>query len=574
MDIKKSQNELSRISLESGTIYLNLSNAFPILIDELTAASRNDEKQAAFKRLKTDLEKILSMESVLFDKKDESIENLKKNNDFLSKGFDGTVGLLDEINDNIQQIQENSHDMDIISINTMIVSVKSGKKGQAFSYITNRLKQLSAGLNHQTEEVIAYKNEVQKEIADWKQKTNRSEKNSEDFVFDTSLLKTIQAQFQQIIEEIEALFEIARSSLAPVNAAMAGIQWQDIIRQSLEHVISTLGKILPAPSKRASLDDKLDTWVLNEKLLEAAIRIISTNEENIQKSVSIFKENFEKVNEIMDDAENKKQSLVLQSEHNAGLTVSVSNFDAEITKLIVYMKNFQRVQNSFVSDLKELQEVLKRMQFSFNEFLSLISNLEYITIAQRIEVTRNEEINTVKATVDHMADIIASTNDLIEKTQQVLKVFISKNSLLINNFIHDSKKADADLLAMEIEKNNLSLKITAFCDSYKNLLSSITVFSSSFYENFMLITKSIQDLLVLKESLNAEKQVLVAYKDEVIAIKNALLQEKGVDAWEVHNQELNDFINSFTILEDKQSAGSLSGVFFENGVEAGEITLF
>jgi len=48
MDIKKSQNELSRISLESGTIYLNLSNAFPILIDELTAASRNDEKQAAF----------------------------------------------------------------------------------------------------------------------------------------------------------------------------------------------------------------------------------------------------------------------------------------------------------------------------------------------------------------------------------------------------------------------------------------------------------------------------------------------------------------------------------------------
>ena len=88
MDIKKSQNELSRISLESGTIYLNLSNAFPILIDELTAASRNDEKQVAFKRLKTDLEKILSMESVLFDKKDEKgAEAIRKDFDKLTRNF-------------------------------------------------------------------------------------------------------------------------------------------------------------------------------------------------------------------------------------------------------------------------------------------------------------------------------------------------------------------------------------------------------------------------------------------------------------------------------------------------------
>ena len=140
--------------------------------------------------------------------------------------------------------------------------------------------------------------------------------------------------------------------------------------------------------------------------------------------------------------------------------------------------------------------------------------------------------------------------------------------------INDSKKADNEVLAMEIEKNNLSLQIDAFCDSYKNLSSSITVFSPSFYDNFLLITKSIQDLSVLKESLNAEKQLLITYKEEVLAIKNSLLQEKGVASWEVHNQELNDFINSFTILEDKQSASSLSGELFENGVEAGEITLF
>ena len=68
---------------------------------------------------------------------------------------------MDTIQDIILGIKDESENMEVISLNAMVVSIRSGKEGQAFSYITANLKQSSKRLIKQSDALIQYENTVQ-----------------------------------------------------------------------------------------------------------------------------------------------------------------------------------------------------------------------------------------------------------------------------------------------------------------------------------------------------------------------------------------------------------------------------
>ena len=71
------------------------------------------------------------------------------------------IHLLNTIQDIILGIKDESENMEVISLNAMVVSIRSGKEGQAFSYITGNLKQSSKRLIKQSDSLIQYENAVQ-----------------------------------------------------------------------------------------------------------------------------------------------------------------------------------------------------------------------------------------------------------------------------------------------------------------------------------------------------------------------------------------------------------------------------
>ena len=52
------------------------------------------------------------------------------------------------------------------------------------------------------------------------------------------------------------------------------------------------------------------------------------------------------------------------------------------------------------------------------------------------------------------------------------------------------------------------------------------------------------------------------------------MEKKGITEWTIHNDLFNNFIHQFTIVSDKQTAGNITGIDIEEGVEAGNITFF
>ena len=53
---------------------------------------------------------------------------------------------LDSIHARLEDIRNNSEELELISLNAMVISIKSGDKGRAFSCITENLKRLSASM--------------------------------------------------------------------------------------------------------------------------------------------------------------------------------------------------------------------------------------------------------------------------------------------------------------------------------------------------------------------------------------------------------------------------------------------
>ena len=167
-------HKLQTVSTETGKEFLTLSNAFPVLIREIDEKGSSATQLEDFERIIKELHSAIERQGVLLEKNRNFLNDFKTKNNNLFKGISDKVNLLDAIQDIILGIKDESENMEVISLNAMVVSIRSGKEGQAFSYITSNLKTSSKRLIKQSDALIQYENTVQ------------------------TLLKALEAEIQQV----------------------------------------------------------------------------------------------------------------------------------------------------------------------------------------------------------------------------------------------------------------------------------------------------------------------------------------------------------------------------------------
>ena len=83
-----------------------------------------------------------------------------------------------------------------------------------------------------------------------------------------------------------------------------------------------------------------------------------------------------------------------------------------------------------------------------------------------------------------------------------------------------------------------------------------------------------ENLEVLSTRLKNEQTALNNIQEKTLEVKASLMQKKGVSEWTIRNDLFNNFIHQFTVVSDKLTAGNVTGIDIEEGVEAGDITFF
>ncbi len=306
-DLKAIRADIQQCSDMTETLYTRLGEIFPSLLS-LVSDTDPSSSLSALKDILADL--IYGLSSTGDDNED-FLDGFNTRNEALFKDLAERMKSLDSIHERLEAIRNNSEELELISLNAMVISIKSGEKGRAFSCITENLKRLSAAMISLSNELmLEEKKLLEKNAALEKSFTvSRSQYDGVTKNHTVSLKESVLPALDHAYEDIASLEGNAGNTLSPIRQAMSGIQLQDIIRQSIDQVLLATKEIMPFDAQK-STEDQLDRISVDVQLLEICEKIIDDVQANVMKSVSVFSENWESVHRILDDVEQQRRNFL------------------------------------------------------------------------------------------------------------------------------------------------------------------------------------------------------------------------------------------------------------------------
>ena len=173
-----------------------------------------------------------------------------------------------------------------------------------------------------------------------------------------------------------------------------------------------------------------------------------------------------------------------------------------------------------------------------------------------------------------MANLIAQTQENVQTAQNQLQDFTDTCNSEIKKFLDASTKDDQNFHAVNRDKEEFSRDLEKTYKSLDQAAVNFSVYTPDFYTQYTSISKSIDNLHELSKLINDAQYELKQMLDLQEIEKASLLKKYQLVDSGIHNLDIIEFINHFTITADKQEAGNLAGITVSNGASSGEITFF
>lgn len=574
------RTEIQRCSESTEGVYTRLGEIFPSLL----AIVSDTDPESSLPALKDLVARIRDGLSSTGDDATDFFDGFNDRNARLFTELSERMNSLDGIHERLEAIRANSEELELISLNAMVISIKSGENGRAFSCITENLKRLSASMISLSNELMVEEKKLLEKNAGLERSFSvaRERREQVDREKAVSVQETILPAMNSAWEDLTIIEEKAGTAVRPIRQAMNGIQLQDIVRQSIDQVILAIQEIVPLDTQ-TDTEDQLDRISVDIQLLELCGRIIDDVHANVLKSIAIFSENWESVNGVLDEVELLRKRYIATYFDYTGrgnlslpylLEKTVQSFSGFIAKITV----FQREQKGMVQNSASIVTEVKYLRTLFETIRPIIARLQHVRITQQIEVAKNEALHSVRGTVEHMSELIYRTEDSVEETRKELEAFIESIESVTRGYGEDTKKDSRELDRIKEEKSTFFKLIQNDNEQLTTMLSDIHVYPDS----FQLLCREVDDALaVLRDiavQLETLKKGVLSTVEKYQNQRDELLGRTGSDNWVIKNDRLRELVERFTITAHKEAAGMIGGFSVEqndlSSIESGDVTLF
>lgn len=578
MDINRIREQIQECSEKTETIFTELGANFPsmLTLNRNTGGSSIPAIQAAMKNLVSGFSGISDEEKRFFR------EYNVKNNELFSQ-LNERMSMLDSLNKRVADIRTDSEELEIISLNAMVISIKSGEKGRAFSTITENLKRLSARMISLSNDLIHHEHLMLEKNGILKQSFQTLIASQDDFLKEDQTRDS--AGIERLISEASDYLSLMDSNAGkistPIRNAMSGVQLQDIVRQSIDQVHLALAEVQGVRAS-ASIEERLDQLTLDLDLLEVSSHILRDVERHLRESLRIFSDNWDMVHGILDSVEEMRRQFIKDfldgadpsGSIPAAMTALSRGFSDYITRLNLY----QRGQKAMVRDSAQIVTGVKNLRSLFDTIKPIIARLQHVRITQQIEVAKNPAIAAVKDTVEHMSELIMQADGRVRETRKDLEEFINAIEELTGSFTVSSEEAQRELERIKQEKMQFFSRMSQYQDDVTAHMYGLKIYPDSFSET----CRKIDGVLEMLNQTLAGISGISAHFGETIdsyrADRDRLLAQAGETEWSIHNDHLRKLAEKFTITTHKQAAGRIGGFDVEKRVldeiESGDVTLF
>ncbi|MFP4364516.1 MAG: hypothetical protein ACLFR1_11700 [Spirochaetia bacterium] len=583
-------SELNELVEKSESIFLDFASKYPKLLTEMDKSQVQAKGAISAFQAGTGKEAEGNVQAILL-RTQEGILNFKKRFKEIREEQDAQItelssGMksLDSLDEVIHNIREDSVEMELISLNAMTVAIKAGSEGRAFSYITEELKGIASKTIEFTEELTKRGQSILKMYKNFQDSVD-SVTEQQGLVF-TRISQGFEESFQgikqgleQTVAALQSLIDQSGETRSHINRIMEAIQLQDIIRQSVDHVIISLEEMRDVESDGSDRQLLLDELVFLNALPGLCIQLLDDVRANISTSKSVFADQAKQLQQKVEDLETKRKSYVdqLQEEDSREESSVVAAFHSAIgvlEKLFVDMDRALTQKQDVTQKGNTLMKEVRGMERAFKSFTILLKRFKNIDIASRIEVAKQQVLRDMGVTVDEMTDLTTTIDNDVNSALSVTKDFIRKTQSKMEDYEDSSSDEETLVRGFDQRMHFEYEELSEAKEMLFKLFDEFSLYTWDFVELVDSTNQDIKHLEALVSKIDEIKGILRSIRDQSKAQIDEILEDSEDHDWKIHNKRLQDIIQRFTILTHKKTAGEIGGFEVEEGIEAGEITFF
>ncbi|MFA6507342.1 MAG: hypothetical protein WCT14_14685 [Treponemataceae bacterium] len=563
---------------ESERLFLKFADTFPMFVKEMKASLEYSaltlSNIGSGSGLDDSLRKLFeSTRITIADASTQFQEMNKRDHAFLASLNSGiaTLGDLDTI---IARIKDDSVEMELISLNAMTVALKSGSAGKAFSVITEELKRLSMKTIQLTDLLTGNGKTLLSTFRRYREEVERMEKQQADLFegLDTRLrgsFSSLETSVREISSQMSALVSRSGNIEPPVRAIMETVQLQDIVRQSLDHVIMALDEI------DAISSDGVDDFIFASRLAELSCAMVRDVRESIAKAASTFKTKALIISDIVEDGEQRRRALLEEtfgSNDSGSAAASFKNASETLRSISSQVEIYLKTKDSLASNGGLLTSAVESLDAGFREFGKILNRFKNIDVASRIEVAKQQSLQSMSDTVVEMSGLTDRIGHDVSEAMLATRGFILETKSAIQTYTEVSGDEAALIAQSQMGLSSSHDGLARINDSLKDGAQNFSLFTKDFIALLAASSKDSASFDRLIEELDVAVEKLTAFWKAT----DAELDRKGVDRSieGMHSPRFKEVIERFTIYAHKQAAADIGGFLVESGSELGEVTLF
>jgi len=495
---------LTHVVDRSEAIFLDIGRTFPSLMSEmrrsldnsasLVAGISGDAQTSALSAKKTEtIEEILSDTRNDIAVAGDRFQSMHAADSELFHELDANIQKLTHLETRIEAIREDSIEMELVSLNAMTVALKSGTAGRAFSHITDELKHISMLTIQRTEEVTKHGESLLQTFTTFRAALSEAGTFHEELFgeFRERLHESFERFSEGVTNTVSALSSIRSRSeevKAPLAFIMQEIQVQDLIKQSIDHVVISLNE-LEDISDVGTEDQQLDELAFLRAIPDLCDGVLEDVQQKLTHSTEVFRKNIEHAESSMNAAEQERKQfarhgLDTDSGENRSLQGLFEDSSTMVEKLMSDLDHSLELKESINNRAKSLLEELHQLEESFHTFDVVVSRFRSVDIASRIEVAKQEVLQQMSSTVEEMTKLTYKIEKDVDDSLSFTKQFIKQTGSIIRRFQDLSTAEEPFVRSFQSDIRTSYQRLNEAKTHIEASISGFSLFTESFFEEF------------------------------------------------------------------------------------------
>ena len=587
---------LENVNSTTEEIYLNLGRSFPELFRELELGFRESSKLVSrvagdSRATQVDEGRVVVADAVaeakeVIDQVCHFFSSLGQQDKAFLESISMGIDSLTSLQERIAGIRKDSVEMQLVALNAILVARKAGKEGLGFASIAGELNSISAHTATHTREVSTQGEKTQRILHAFQGKLDRIQCSQETFYegFQTRLDSGFQAcnnGLYKMTDLLAGIIDEAKRIKKPLYRIMEEVQLQDIIRQSVMHVIVSLEEI-DIDLETDSNDYYLDEMSFIDEISDLCVIVLDDIDTKITNSLAVFTENLTDLRYVMRNVEEERATFLrlvvaddLTEQSQSSLDQMFSGPATVLQELVNYVQRCTEDKRTIEEDGTLLIEELTTLESTIERSVEVVKYFFHIKVLSGIEIATQRALAGHTTAIQQMDSLTSRMNKDVRESLDILNMATSQTVRTMSRFSNKTTRETAVVQQMADRIRESYERLTFSKDSLLELLQSFSIYSDRFT---VLLDDTERDLERLSETVDS----IASIKEQVRQLqmhargkKEKKLSEIGVEKWSIGSDRLRRLIDQFTVYSHKKTAGAIGGFEVEEECSSeGELTLF